>query len=153
AEDFAERKAATLRAEQAVAAFESAVNEGVAARAHTAHAEIAVLRKTSEQAFSRALQRRVAEAERRYAQLSQWQHWSDNQRRRQLCESIEQLAGSGVHPDAIATRVREAQHEWSRLDAAEGHAGGTHADHGWSRRFHAACRRALEPAKSYFKKR
>ncbi|HEX5123695.1 MAG TPA: DUF349 domain-containing protein, partial [Rhodanobacteraceae bacterium] len=150
--DFAERQAAAERAEHVVAAFESAVNEGVVAQAHAAHAEIAALRKTSEGALSRALQRRVAEAERRYAQLSQWQHWSDNQRRRQLCESIEQLAGTGLHPDAIATRVREAQHEWSRLDAAEGHAG-AHADHGWSRRFHAACRRALEPAKSYFKKR
>lgn len=151
-QDIARREAAALRAEQAVAAFESAVNEGVVARAHAAHAEIATLRKTSEPAFSRALQRRVGEAERRYAQLSQWQHWSDNQRRRQLCESIEQLSGTGLHPDAIATRVREAQGEWSRLDAAEGHAG-AHADHGWSRRFHAACRRALEPAKSYFKKR
>ncbi|HEY6893074.1 MAG TPA: DUF349 domain-containing protein, partial [Rhodanobacteraceae bacterium] len=153
-EDVAERQAAAQRAEAAVAAFESAVNEGVVARAHAAHAEIATLRKASEATFSRALARRVSEAERRYAQLSQWQHWSDNQRRRQLCESIEQLAGSGLHPDAIATRVREAQHEWSRLDAAEGHAAATaHADHGWSRRFHAACRRALEPAKSYFKKR
>ncbi|HET7925675.1 MAG TPA: DUF349 domain-containing protein, partial [Rhodanobacteraceae bacterium] len=152
-QDLVERQAATERAENAVAAFESAVNEGVVSRAHAAHAEIAKLRKTSEPAFSRALLRRVAEAERRYAQLSQWQHWSDNQRRRQLCESIEQLSGSGLHPDAIATRVREAQHEWSRLDAAEGHAAAAHADHGWSRRFHAACRRALEPAKSYFKKR
>ena len=153
-DDLAQRQAATLRVEQVVAAFESAVNEGVVARAHAAHAEIATLRKTAEGAFSRAFQRRVGEAERRYAQLSQWQHWSDNQRRRQLCESIEELSGSGLHPDAIATRVREAQHEWSRLDVAEGHAtAAAHADHGWSRRFHAACRRALEPAKSYFKKR
>ena len=96
------------------------------------------LRKTSAPAFSQAIQRRIVEAERRYTQLSQWQHWSDNQRRRQICESIEQLSGSGLHPDAIATRVREAQGEWSRLDAAEGHAGDAHADHGWSRRFHAA---------------
>ena len=153
AQDLAERQAAAERAENTVALFESAVNEGVVARAHAAHAEIAALRKKSEGAFSRALQRRVAEAERRYAQLSQWQHWSDNQRRRQLCESIEALSGSGLHPDAIATRVREAQHEWSRLDAAEGHAAAAQADHGWARRFHAACRRALEPAKSYFKKR
>jgi hypothetical protein len=154
ADDLAQRQAAADRVEHAVAAFESAVNEGVVAQAHVAHAEIAALRRSSEAAFSRALQRRVGEAERRYAQLSQWQHWSDNQRRRQLCESIEELSGSGLHPDAIATRVREAQHEWSRLDAAEGHAAAAaHADHGWSRRFHAACRRALEPAKSYFRKR
>jgi len=152
-EDLAQRQAAVQRVEDAVAAFESAVNDSVVARAHAAHAEIAALRKTSAPAFTRAIQRRIAEAERRYAQLSQWQHWSDNQRRRQLCEAIEELSGSGLHPDAIATRVREAQGEWSRLDATEGHAGGAHADHGWSRRFHAACRRALEPAKSYFRKR
>jgi DNA repair protein SbcC/Rad50 len=152
-QDLAERQAAVERAEIAVVAFEGAVNEGVVARAHAAHAEIAALRKSSQAAFTQALHRRIAEAERRYAQLSQWQHWSDNQRRRQLCESIEQLSGSGLHPDAIATRVREAQQEWSRLDAAEGHAAAAQADHGWSRRFHAACRRALEPAKSYFKKR
>ncbi len=147
-----QRLAATARAESAVAAFEKAVEEGVAARAHAAHAEIATLRKESGGAFTRGLQRRIADAERRYAELSQWQHWSDNQRRRQLCEAIEELAGSGLHPDAIATRVREAQAEWSRLDAAEGHAAHG-AIHGWARRFHAACRHALEPAKSYFKKR
>ncbi len=152
-ENLAQRQAAAERVELAVVAFESAVNEGVVARAHAAHVEIVALRKTSAPAFSQAIQRRIVEAERRYTQLSQWQHWSDNQRRRQICEAIEQLSGSGLHPDAIATRVREAQGEWSRLDAAEGHAGDAHADHGWSRRFHAACRRALEPAKSYFKKR
>jgi DNA repair protein SbcC/Rad50 len=153
AHELAQREANALRAEAAVAAFESAINEGIVAQAHAAHAALVALRKSSEAAFTRALQRRVAEAERRYAQLSQWQHWSDNQRRRQLCESIEELSGSGLHPDAIATRVREAQAEWSKLDAAEGHAVGAHGDHGWARRFHAACRRALEPARSYFKKR
>jgi hypothetical protein len=148
-----QRDAVATRAEAAVAAFESAVEEGIAARAHAAHAELATLRKESAGAFTRTLQRRVTEAERRYAELSQWQHWSDNQRRRQLCDTIEQLTGSGLHPDAIATRVREAQIEWTRLDAAEGHAGQGQAAHGWARRFHAACRHALEPAKSYFKKR
>ena len=148
-----QRHATMLRAETVVAAFERAVEDGVATRAHAAHAEIAALRKESAGAFTRAMQRRVAETERRYAELSQWQHWSDNQRRRQLCESIEELSGSGLHPDAIATRVREAQAEWSRLDAAEGHAAHGQPIHGWARRFHAACRRVLEPAKSYFKKR
>ena len=152
-QDQEQRKAKTQRVESAVAAFESAVEEGVVARAHAAHAELAALRKSDGAAFSRSLQRRLAETERRYAELSQWQHWSDNQRRRQLCEAIEELVGSGQHPDAIATRVREAQAEWTRLDAAEGHAAVGHAVHGWARRFHAACRHALEPAKSYFKKR
>ena len=139
--------------EVAVAAFESAVEAGIVARAHAAHAELVALRKTDNLPLSRAVQRRLAEAERQYAELSRWQHWSDNQRRRQLCEAIEALGSSGLHPDAIATRVREAQAEWSRLDAAEGHAAGGHAMHGWARRFHAACRHALEPARQYFRKR
>jgi DNA repair protein SbcC/Rad50 len=148
-----ERQAKMQRIESAVLAFEIAVNEGSATRAHTAHAELAALRKATRDALSRPLMQRLAEAERGYAELSQWQHWSDNQRRRQLCEVIEGLAGSGLHPDAVATRVREAQTEWSRLDAAEGNAPAGHAAHGWARRFHAACRHALEPAKSYFRKR
>lgn len=149
-----DRRHATLAlVEAAVAAFEHAVEAGIVAEARARHAEIAALRKTHGTAFTRALQRRTAEAERRYSELSRWQHWGDNQRRRQLCEAIEQLAGTGLHPDAIATRVREAQAEWSRLDAIEGHAEQAGAIHGWARRFHAACRRALDPARSYFKKR
>jgi exonuclease SbcC len=151
--DQEQKNEKTQHLENAVSAFESAVEEGVVARAHAAHAELAALRKSGGAPLSRALQRRLADAEHRYAELSQWQHWSDNQRRRQLCESIEELIGSGLHPDAIATRVREAQAEWSRLDAAEGHVPSGHAVHGWARRFHSACRHALEPAKSYFKKR
>jgi hypothetical protein len=152
-EEEQRRQAAAQKFEDAVSAFEAAVEAGIVARAHTAHAELAALRKSAGSAFPRALQHRLADAERQYAELSRWQHWSDNQRRRQLCESIEALAGTGLHPDAIATRVREAQTEWSRLDAAEGHADANQAMHGWARRFHAACRHALEPAKSYFKKR
>ena len=148
-----ERQAKMQHIESAVLAFETAVNEGSAARAHAAHAELAALRKATRDALPRPLAQRLAEAERGYAELSQWQHWSDNQRRRQLCEVIEELTGSGLHPDAVATRVREAQTEWSRLDAAEGNAPAGHAAHGWARRFHAACRHALEPAKSYFRKR
>ena len=148
-----QRRAELDQIESAANALEIALTEGVVARAHAAHAELAALRKTHRGALPRSLQHRLNEAERVYAKLSQWQHWSDNQRRRQLCESIETMAGSGLHPDAVATRVREAQAEWSRLDAAEGIAAGAHAQHGLARRFHAACRHALEPAKSYFKKR
>jgi hypothetical protein len=149
--DQEQRKARLQRIEAVIGDFEKALDDSTISRAHAAHAELLSLRKAHDGDWPAALQRRVTEAERRYSELSRWQHWSDNQRRRQLCESIEALVGSGLHPDAIATRVREAQTEWTRLDAAEGH-GGSSA-HGWARRFHAACRTALEPARSYFKKR
>jgi DNA repair protein SbcC/Rad50 len=145
-------RAAQVRLDAAVAAFAAAVGENAVARAHETHAEIAALRKTHAISPSRNLQRELADAERGYARLREWQQWSDDQRRRALCESVESIAGSGLHPDAIATRVREAQQEWTRLDAAEGHAK-EGAQHGLARRFHAACRRAIEPARSYFRAR
>lgn len=139
--------------EQALTAFEQAIGEGSAARAHETHADLVRHRHAAPDRLPRALARRLAEAERGYAELSRWQHWSDNQRRKQLCEAVEELTGSGLHPDAVATRVREAQAEWAQLDAAEGHAHSAHPAGGWARRFHAACRHALEPAKTYFRKR
>ncbi|MGH8171636.1 MAG: DUF349 domain-containing protein, partial [Rhodanobacteraceae bacterium] len=152
-EESRQRQARIERIEALVLEFENAVESGSASRAHAAHAQIAASRKKPGESIPRSMTHRLAEAERRYGELSQWQHWSDNQRRKQLCESIEELIGTGLHPDAVATRVREAQAEWTRLDAAEGHAPADHAVHGWARRFHAACRHALEPAKSYFRKR
>jgi hypothetical protein len=149
--DEAAREALT-RLDAAVATFAAAVTENAAARAHEAHAEIAALRKAHAISPSRSAQRELADAERGYVRLREWQQWSDNQRRRALCESIEEIAGSGLHPDAIATRVREAQQEWTRLDAAAGHAKDG-AQHSLARRFHAACRRAIEPARSYFRAR
>jgi len=90
----------------------------------------------------------------RHAELKRWQHWSNNQRRRTLCADIEGLIDSGMHPDAVATRVREAREEWQRLDAAEGIAAdaATNAA-GISRRFHAVCQHALRPTRAYFAKR
>jgi len=146
-----ERQRALIDAiERALPPLEQAIEAGASVQAHAAKAQLDGLRRRSLQALPRALSAKLATIEQRYAELSQWQRWADNQRRQQICEDIETLAGSGLHPDAIATRVREAQTEWSRLEAAEGessHAGGL------GRRFHAACRNALAPAQAYFKKR
>lgn len=99
------------------------------------------------------LQRELAPLEARYAQMKQWRHWSNNQRRRALCTEIEALIGSGLHPDALATKVREAREEWQKMDAAEALAGDAEPAGGMSRRFQALCAKALHPAKEYFSKR
>ncbi len=148
-----QRRAATVRAENAVAAFESAVADGVVARAHAAHAELATLRKEAGVALTRALQRRVADAERRTPNSASGSTGATTSDAASSANRSSSSPAPALHPDAIATRVREAQAEWSRLDVAEGHVAHGQAVHGWARRFHAACRRALEPAKSYFRKR
>lgn len=137
--------------ETALRQLETALDAGESAAAHAAHAQMAKLRRESDERLPKGLHARATALEPRYAELSQWQRWADNQRRRQLCDEVESLAGSGLHPDAIATRVREAQAEWQHLDAIEGR--GARSASGIGKHFHAACRRALEPARPYFEKR
>ncbi|HUD40386.1 MAG TPA: DUF349 domain-containing protein [Dokdonella sp.] len=142
-----ERRHAALGA--ALGALEAALDGGQSGPAHQAHARLAAARQALHEAPDEAIARRLADAEGRYAQIARWQRWSDDQRREALCGEIEALAASGLHPDAVATRVREAQAEWARLDAHDGGRGGG----GLIRRFHAACREAIKPTRAYFEKR
>lgn len=142
-----ERRHAALG--DALSALEAALDAGQSGPAHQAHARLAAARHALHEAPSEEVARRLADAEGRYAQIARWQRWSDDQRREALCGEIEALAASGLHPDAVATRVREAQAEWARLDAHEGGRGGG----GLVRRFHAACREAIKPTRAYFEKR
>jgi hypothetical protein len=84
--------------------------------------------------------------------LADWEHWANNKVRARLCDEIEQLSASGVHPDALATRIREAQLEWKRLDALEGRTADA-VPTGLDKRFRGVCGRALKPARGYFEKR
>lgn len=133
-----------------LAACERALEAGASAEAHAAKRRIDELRRTLDGAPPKALAARLAEVDARHAELARWQHWADRQRREQLCAEIEALPEQRLHPDAVATKVRDAQTEWSRLDALEG---GPARIGDLNRRFHAACRAALAPAQGYFRKR
>jgi len=128
----------------------AALESGASAQAHAAKARIDDLRRRIDAPLPKALAQPLADVDARYAELSRWQLWADRQRRQQLCEEIEALAELRLHPDAVATKVREAQAEWSRIDAIE--AGSARAGD-LNRRFHAACRAAIAPTQGYFRKR
>jgi hypothetical protein len=139
------RKAARDRLHRTLDEFAAAVESGDSSAAHRLHAQLEGAELPAD------LQSALDHLQPRYAELKRWQHWSNNQRRRTLCVNIESLIDSGLHPDAVATRVREARTEWQRLDAAEnigGDAGG-----GLAQRFHAVCHRAMRPTQAYFAKR
>ncbi len=146
------RKALVEEIEQMMPTFATAIESGDSAAAHNLHARIREDLKSVREAPAE-LQRRMAPLEERLAEMKRWQHWSNNQRRRALCTEIEALTAAGLHPDAIATRVREAREEWKRLDAAEGIAADSESGPGISRRFHALCYQVLRPTKGYFSKR
>jgi exonuclease SbcC len=138
--------------EQMLPGFAAAMDSGDSASAHRLHTRIREGLKSLREAPADLL-RHLAPLEERHAEMKRWQHWSNNQRRRALCAEIEALTGSGLHPDALATRVREAREEWQRLDAAEGIAADSETGPGISRRFHALCYQVLRPTKGYFSKR
>ena len=129
----------------------SALESGASNRAHSSKVRIDELRRRIEAPLPKAIAAQLADVDARHAEFSRWQLWADRQRRQQLCEEIEALPELRLHPDAVATKVREAQTEWSRLDAIEGAAAARANDLG--RRFHAGCRSALAPAQGYFRKR
>lgn len=116
------------------------------------HAARTLLAEIDLTQLSGAARRRWQAIEPKLKSLSDWQHWANNKVRARLCEEIEALAGSGAHPDAIANRIRDLQHEWRQLDALEGRAADA-SQTGLDRRFRAVCARALKPAKGYFEKR
>ncbi len=146
------RNALQEEIQQLLPSFAAAMDSGDSATAHSLHTRIREGLKSLRDAPAE-LQRRLLPLEERHAEMKRWQHWSNNQRRRALCAEIEALTGSGLHPDALATRVREAREEWQRLDAAEGIAPDGEAGPGISRRFHALCYQVLRPTKGYFSKR
>lgn len=145
----ARRQAALAELETALKTMEQALESGHSASAEAAHAGLNAARNAIDGELPAGLRQRLASAEAGHADVVQWRNWGATQRRNQLCEDIEALPEAALHPDALATRVREAQTEWTRIDAAQG---ATQAD-ALSRRFRAACRRAMEPARPYFEKR
>lgn len=134
----------------AIEATAAAIRDGRTADAHANYADMARLRREIAN-LPAALRESLAEVEGGYATIRHWQRWSDDQRREQLCEELEVLPEAGLHPDALATRLREIQAEWSNLDRLE--ARPAHASDALARRFRALCRKAIEPARPYFEKR
>lgn len=136
--------------DELAAAYTTALEAGDVGSAHAMHDRVLTL-AASVGALPNQLESRLAPLHARYDELNRWQRWANQQRRLAICESIDELAQAGLHPDALASRVRKAREEWQRLDASEGTPGSDGT--GVARRFHALCHRALKPARSYFNKR
>ena len=152
-EDQARRRQAALDALPArIEQLEAALAAGQVAPAHSLRSEIDADRKLLRDAFPRALAGRFNRAVQELDRLGQWQRWSGNKARVRLISEVEELAGAGLHPDAVAARLKELQSEWQAIDETEKHTDETPA-HPLTARFHAAGRRALAPARAYFEKR
>lgn len=133
------------------------LDAGDTARAQTALRE---LRSRHDQLKPRQRPRQVSgrlgRLEGRLREMRNWEHWSNNKHRDELIERVEQLAGSGQHPDAISAALKEARKQWQQLEDLEVLPGDKRqhaAPAGQWRRFQAACKSAFEQAQPFFEKR
>lgn len=129
--------------------LEAAVERGASGEAQSAFAQADALRAQGAPATP-AQRARLDAASTALGKLTQWQRWSGNKVRARICDDLAALPAAGLHPDAVATKVREAQAEWARIAATEGEAPG---ESGLDKRFRALCHRALAPTRAYFEKR
>lgn len=97
------------------------------------------------------LRRALAEADRH----AHWQQWAQRQQREALYREAAALIGSGLHPDALSTRVAELRARWRALDTTAGELGAraNAIRQQFARRFQGLCARALAPARGYFEQR
>ncbi len=103
-----------------------------------------------------AFKARIQSSRGRLGELRDWQRWANNKHREALVEEAEVIGQSGLHPDAMAEKVKSLQHDWRDMDKSEQLPGErTHnRERGalW-KRFSDACQAAYEPAKVFFDKR
>ncbi|MBK8286841.1 MAG: hypothetical protein IPK97_19340 [Ahniella sp.] len=101
----------------------------------------------------RGLAAKAKRVDQQLAKIKNWQRWSNNEQRVRLCEQIEQLPEQRLHPDALLTRIREAQTAMAKLDELEGLNKEAAQANGLNRRFRALVSRAIAPAKPYLNQR
>jgi exonuclease SbcC len=98
--------------------------------------------------------KRMEQADAAFDQLARWQRWSNDTQRKRICDEIEAVMGSGEHPDALLSRIKAAQAEWTRLEESEREPGQPEPPpSGLAKRFRVLCARAIAPARPYLEKR
>lgn len=145
----AQRRQWRDRVHTAIATYAAALDAGKFLDARAARAELQQI----DQEWPKAQwedAKRLAELETQFARLEHWQQWSLRDQKKRLCDGAEALIGSGLHPDALITRVRELQGEWERLMVGEAQA---EANDGLARRFRALIHQSVAPARPYLEKR
>ena len=146
--DQAQRRQWRERIHAALSVYATALDAGQFGEARSARAVLLQIEQEWPKSQWDDL-KRYAQLDSQYAKLEHWQQWSQRDQKKRLCESAEALIGSGLHPDALITRVRELQAEWDKLVAGEA----ADANDGLARRFRALIHQSMAPARPYLEKR
>lgn len=138
---------------QVLEQFAQALDAGHLQAARSAESQLGSLLDAHRELQQGADGKRLAALRQRLAKLGQWQRWSSNEARMQLCADMEALPGLGLHPDALSAKVKELQQRFSKLDQLDGLSAEQAREQGLARRFRALSHAALKPARGFFEKR
>ena len=97
--------------------------------------------------------RSLGDAKAKLGKLLGWERWSANKLRIELCDEVQTLAASGLHPDALQAKITELKARWAELDKLDGLDAEAAKALGIGKRFRALCFEAIKPAQGYFDKR
>ena len=149
---------AAQRLEQALEQLQSAIEDKDLQTARKVYPSVQSARDKAAH-FSRfqhsPAHRSLLKAEARLRELRDWQHWSNNQIRKDLIQAVLDLPANAQHPDAVIAGLKKARARWDSLDESERWPGDRRR-HGspvlW-KQFNKACESVFEQAKPYFEKR
>lgn len=129
--------------------LEHELDEGVLRKATSLHQSInADLALLQESGIGR---HRADKLEQRYRQLTprlremqNWRKWGTDQHRRELCETMAQLADAELPPEELTDRIQLLQDEWKKLD----HSGSPVNESLW-KRFHQSADKAYDRCRPF----
>lgn len=96
---------------------------------------------------SREIASRLEQVRPQLRKLESWRHWGTTQAREELIRQVSTLVDSSLHPEKIATAVKEARAQWQAWDAA-----GDQPGKDLWKTFDQACENAYRPCAEHFEK-
>lgn len=149
----AEHKQVVAELVKEIRAFSQAVDAGDLTIARALEKALDAKKSVLAKHLDTAQKRDLGDAKAKLGKLLGWERWSANAHRIELCEQAEALAGSGLHPDALQSKIAELKQRWAELDRLDGLDEQAAKELGIARRFRALCFAAIKPAQGYFDSR
>ena len=92
------------------------------------------------------IEKRLNRVRPRLRKLESWRHWGTTQARKDLIDQVMQLKDSGLQPEILAKRIKQAREQWQAWDKSGDNAG----KELW-KAFDQACKEAYKPCSAHFK--
>lgn len=93
----------------------------------------------------KGMQAKLEDFEQQLAKLGDWHEFAVTPKKEALIVQMQQLIGSAIAPEALATKIHELQDSWKEVSK-----GGQQKDEALWQQFHEASEQAFAPCKQFF---